>query len=116
MYRLLVVEDEPAQRLLLSDELRDAGYAVTEVDSGEAALELLSVEEFDLMTLDLQMPGISGLEVLDEVSRLWPDLPVIVCTAYGDKKQDFRSWAANDYWVKSDDLSELLEKIEAALA
>jgi CheY-like chemotaxis protein len=116
MKKLLVVEDEPAQRLLLSDELRDAGFEVTEVDSGEAALETLATEEFDLMTLDMQMPGISGLEVLDEVSRRWPALPVIVCTAYGDKKQDFRTWAANDYWVKSDVVSELLEKINAALA
>ena len=116
MKRILVVEDEEAQRVLLTDELSDAGYKVWTADTGEAALELLEKGQPDLVTLDLQLPGMSGLDLLAILGERWPDLPCIVCTAYGDKKQDFRTWRALDYWVKDDDLTGLLAKIRAALS
>ncbi len=115
MKRILVVEDEEAQRLLLSEELRDAGFEVAEATNGKEALQRLQSEEYDLVTLDLRMPEMDGLKVLDELAERWPDLPVVVCTAYGDKKQDFRTWRAADYWVKSDDLSGLVAKVKQLL-
>lgn len=113
--KILVVDDETNIRTLYKDELEDEGYSIILASSGEEAFEILEKEHIDLVTLDIKMPGISGLEVLRKIKEKQKGLPVILLSAYDTYKQDFTSWAAEDYVVKSFDLAELKEKIKKYL-
>jgi DNA-binding NtrC family response regulator len=84
MAMILIVDDEPGIRAFMADALTDAGYAVAEAADGAAAVARLEEHEFDLMFLDLKMPGPrDGMDVLRRARALWPRLPVIVLTAHG---------------------------------
>jgi len=111
MKKILVVDDEEAIRSLYKMELEDAGYQVETADSGVQALEKLETFSPDLVTLDIKMPGMNGLEVLGEIRKDHKELPVILCSAYGEYKQDFSCWASDAYVVKSSDVDELIETI-----
>jgi len=115
MSRLLVVDDEQDICRLFAAELEDEGYQVETAGSAAAAADLLTSREFDLVVLDIQMPGESGLQTLQEIVRDKPDLPVILCTAYSCYKDDFSSWLADGYVVKSSDTSELKSEIARVL-
>ncbi len=80
---ILVVDDEPAMRLLVTSILKDEGHAVTAAASGEEALQLVAKRHYHLVITDLKMPGISGLEVLEAVRRDDPETAVILLTAFG---------------------------------
>jgi two-component system response regulator FlrC len=80
---ILVVDDEPAMRLLLSSVLVEEGHDVTAAASGEEALQLIAKRHFHLVLTDLKMPGISGLELLEQVKRDDPGTAVIILTAFG---------------------------------
>lgn len=82
--RILIVDDEEALRFFLADALTQFGWQVTEADSGEAALVALAtaVSPFDVMLLDLRMTGIDGVTVMEEAKTNWPDLQVVIMTAY----------------------------------
>ena len=83
---ILIVDDDPANRELLKRRLARAGYTSTSVESGEAALKILETQRFDLILLDLMMPGISGietLEIIQESARL-RTIPVIMISAADD--------------------------------
>ncbi|NIJ40527.1 DNA-binding NtrC family response regulator [Parvibaculum indicum] len=83
---ILIVDDDPAQRRILEEVVKRDGYRAVPVESGEAALDYLqgpSGSEISLMVLDLVMPGVGGLEVLERVTPQKPNLPVIVLTAHG---------------------------------
>lgn len=115
MSRLLVVDDEQDICRLFAAELEDEGYQVETAGSAAAAAALLTSRELDLVVLDIQMPGESGLQTLQEIVRDKPDLPVILCTAYSCYKDDFSSWLADGYVVKSSDTSELKSEIARVL-
>ena len=115
MSRLLIVDDEQDICRLFAAELEDEGYQVETAGSAAAAADLLTSREFDLVVLDIQMPGESGLHSLQEIVRDKPDLPVILCTAYSCYKDDFSSWLADAYVVKSSDTSELKSEIARVL-
>ena len=115
MARLLVVDDERDIRHLYADELADAGYVVETAGSAAEAEELLLREKFDLMILDVQMKGESGLQLLQRLVREKQKLPVILCTAFGCYKDDFSSWLADAYVVKRSDLGELKNEIRRVL-
>jgi two-component system response regulator FlrC len=80
---ILVVDDEPAMRLLLSSVLKDEGHDVTAAASGEEALQLIARRHYHLLLTDLKMPGISGLDLLERVKRDDPGTAVIILTAFG---------------------------------
>jgi DNA-binding response OmpR family regulator len=111
MKKILVVDDEEHIRLLLREELEDEGYAVITAGDGEEALRLVREEKPDLVTLDIKMPGESGLMILRKIRETDYDLPVILCTAYSSYKTYFSTVAADHYVVKSSDFTELKEKI-----
>ncbi|MER3501673.1 MAG: two-component system response regulator [Candidatus Fervidibacterota bacterium] len=113
--RILVVEDDDKQRQLYCEELTAAGYATLEARSAQEAEELLSHEQIDLIVLDINMPGISGLELLPRIHELHPGMPVIIHTAYGSYRDDFISWLADMFIVKSPDAGGLLEAVEELL-
>jgi two-component system, NtrC family, response regulator AtoC len=80
---ILVVDDEPAMRLLLSSVLKDEGHDVTAAASGEEALQFIAKRHYHLVLTDLKMPGISGLDLLEQVKRDDPGTAVIILTAFG---------------------------------
>lgn len=114
--RLLLVEDDENQRRLYAQELAEEGYDVIEAGSGEAALAKVNEERPDLVILDISMPGMSGIEVLGKVLGQDRQIPVIINTAYSSYKDNFMSWAADAYLVKSSDLAELKDTVKRVLA
>jgi len=115
MKKILVVDDEEGIRLLFKEELEEEGYEVDVAAGGAEALKKLRTAKPDLVTLDLKMPGMGGLEVLEQIRKEDKDLPVIICTAYGDYKRDLTTWASDAYIVKSSDLTELKGVIKGFL-
>jgi len=113
--KILVVDDELSFRKLLKMELEDEGYEVELAADGAEALEKLSKERFDLITLDIRMPNVDGIEFLGKVREFDKEIPIIICTAYGTHKRDLIVWGADEYVVKSGDLTELKEKIRKLL-
>jgi DNA-binding NtrC family response regulator len=115
MAKILIVDDEANIRALYETELEDEGYEVVSVDSARAALELLNKEVFDLVILDIRMPGDDGITALEKMMVKNRNLPVILNTAYPGYKDNFLSWLAEDYLIKSSDLSDLKNKIAEIL-
>ena len=107
MKKILIVDDEENIRLLYKEELEDEGFSVECAESGEEALEKLPLFRPDLVTLDIKMPGMGGIEVLRRIRETERRLPIILCSAYGDYKQNLATWASDAYVVKSADLTEL---------
>ena len=80
---LLVVDDEPQILQVVAGILQDEGFEVLTAPYGEAALKLVGEETPDLVLLDIALPGLDGLEVLQELKRRFPFLPVVMISAYG---------------------------------
>src|SRR5436309_1046132 len=115
--RIAVIEDEPAIRRGVADALRFADYDVAEAADGAAGLETALRRHVDLVLLDLLLPKRDGLEVLSELRRLRPTLPVIILTARGSEDDRVRGLklGADDYVVKPFSARELLARVEAVL-
>ncbi len=112
--KILVVDDDPAIRMLYKEELEEEGYEVVVASSGKEALELFEKEMPDLVTLDILMPDMDGIQVLRKMKEMRPRLPIIMSTAY-DYRDDFAVWASEAYVVKSSDTTELKETIRRLL-
>ncbi len=113
--RILVVDDEEHIRLLYSAELMDAGYEVETAKNAKDAQKKIKLFQPDLITLDIRMPGIDGIEFLRRFRENDKTTPVVLCTAYSDYKQDFRVWASEAYVVKSSNLEPLKTTIREVL-
>ena len=107
MKKILVADDEMSIRLLYSEELKEEGYEVYMASNGREALEMVEKIPLDLVILDIKMPEMDGIEALRQIKEKRPDLPVILSTAYGEYRQDFATWASDEYLVKSSDLEDL---------
>ena len=114
---ILVVEDDNPIRRGLCDALEASGYRVSEAENGLAGLEQALAEGVDLVLLDLMMPELSGLEVLQKLRPSRPTLPVIILTAMGQEKDRVHGLklGADDYVVKPFSVRELLARVEAVL-
>ena len=115
MKKILLVDDEEGIQLLYQEEFQDEGYEVISAFTGEEALEKFKSEVPDLVILDIQMPGMNGIEVLRQMKMIAPQLPIILSTAYHEYKQDLSAWASDEYIVKSPDLQKLKEAIRKYL-
>jgi DNA-binding response OmpR family regulator len=115
--RIVVVEDEPAIRRGVVDALRASGYEVAEAADGLKGLVEATRPHVDLVLLDLMLPRKDGMEVLEEVRRVRPTLPVIILTARGTEDDRVRGlkMGADDYVVKPFSARELLARVEAVL-
>ncbi len=113
--KILVVEDEEPMRLLIKEELEDEGYEVYTAKNGKEALDHIKKEDMDLVTLDIEMPDINGLEVAGKIRDMKKDTKILLVTAYSHYKHDLSSWAADDYIVKSSDFTDLKNKIKELL-
>jgi DNA-binding NtrC family response regulator len=116
MTKLLVVDDEKNVRKLYETELSREGYEVVTAESAEEALEMMEEGAPDLVVLDIRLEGMDGIDCLRTIMEKRRDLPVILNSAYSTYKQDFASWMADAYVVKSADLTELKDKIKECLA
>ena len=114
--KILIVDDEESIHLLYREELEEEGYHVVSAMNGEDGLKLFEEERPDLVILDINMPGLDGIEVLRQMKQLRPDIPVILSSAYPEYKQDLASWASDDYIVKSFNLDELKSAVKRHLA
>jgi CheY-like chemotaxis protein len=115
MKKILVVDDEENIRELYKEELEDMGYAVTTVSDGAEALAKMDTDKFDLVTLDMRMPDMDGIETLRKMKEKDQTLPVVICTAYEEYKHDFGSWCSDAYVVKSADTTLLRDTVKKIL-
>jgi DNA-binding response OmpR family regulator len=115
MKKILVVDDEENIRELYRDELAEEGYRVEMAENGTQALAKFESFRPDLVTLDVMMPGMDGIEVLRRIREKDPSVPVLLLTAFGEFKQDFSTWASDAYIVKSADVSELKQTVRKLL-
>ena len=115
MTKVLVVDDTPDIARLMMRAVQAQGHEVSSAGSGRQALEILDSARPDVITLDIKMPGIDGIKFLESLKADYEDIPVIMCSAYGSYKQDFRVWASDAYVVKSADLEELKTTIKDIL-
>ncbi|HEY3347497.1 MAG TPA: response regulator [Nitrospirota bacterium] len=114
--RVLVVDDEEHMRLLFREELVEEGYEVFLAADGAEAIRMVDEVHPDVVTLDIRMPGMDGIEVLRVLKEKNRDLPMIMCTAYPEYKHNFGVWASEAYVVKSGDLHELKDTIKKILS
>ena len=114
--KILFVDDEVVFTRNMSRLLETRGYRVTGVNSGEAAIKALQQEEFDVMVLDLKMPGMDGLSTLREALKLGLFTKTLILTGHGsiDSAMEAVSLGAYDYLAKPCEIGELVAKIEEA--
>lgn len=114
---VLTVEDDAAIRRGIVDALRFVGFQVLEAGHGDLGLEMAVRQEYDLLLLDLVLPGKQGLEILRAVREVRPTQPVIILTARGDERDRVEGLrlGADDYVVKPFSVKELLARIDAVL-
>ena len=115
--RILVVDDHRPQRELLAKCLRDWGYNVVDVSSGDQAVTVLQTSRIDMVITDVRMPGISGLELVPVIREHFPVVPVLLITAFPDVRQAVSAIkdGAVDYLTKPIDLDELRDLVANAL-
>jgi DNA-binding NtrC family response regulator len=115
--KIMVVDDEPGMRSLLSKVLTKSGYFVTALEKGEDALESMSAEDYDLAILDIEMPGMNGIELLGRIREKDPNLNVVMITAYGSLQSavDAMRRGAYDYLTKPFEMEEIKLVVEKAL-
>jgi two-component system NtrC family response regulator len=113
LFRILVVDDEPAQRDLVSAFIRKQGFDADAAGSGETALDLFRRESFDLVLTDQKMENMSGLDLLRAVRAINPETPVILMTAFGSIEAAVSAiqGGATDYLSKPLNLDEMLHRI-----
>ena len=114
---ILLVEDDAALRRGLIDALRSEGYAVSSASDGAAGMDAVAQRRFDLVVLDLMLPGPGGLEILRRLRRDDADTPVVILTAKGDEDDRVLGLelGADDYVTKPFSLRELLARVRARL-
>jgi two-component system response regulator (stage 0 sporulation protein F) len=113
--RILVVDDEENLRELYLTELSEEGYEVLLAANGKEAIELLKEHKPDAVIMDIRMPEMDGIETLGKMVTRHKNIPIIIHTAYSSYREDFRSWAAEAYVVKSSDLTVLKQALHDVL-
>jgi DNA-binding response OmpR family regulator len=115
--RILVIEDEPRILSFLKVGLEGEGFAVDGAEDGVSGLTLALHEPYELVVLDLQLPGLDGLRVLDELHRSRPELPVLILSARNDMPTKLRSFhlGASDYVSKPFSFDELVARVRVQL-
>ncbi len=118
MKRILVVDDNENIRVILKQMLEDGGYEAETAKGGEEALESMSLRRFDMLIADINMPGMTGIELLEKTKRAYPNMPVIFVTAYRKDKSLVRSVniGLSDYIEKPFKMDEVLSIVKEHMA
>lgn len=114
--RILLVDDEVEFTETMKRLLEHRGYEVTAVDSGSNAIKAIGESKYDVMVLDLKMPGMDGIATLKEINKLQMQTQTLVLTGHGaiNTALEAQKLGAYDYLTKPCDIDELIEKLEAA--
>jgi DNA-binding response OmpR family regulator len=115
MTRILCVDDDLNLLRLYREELAEDGYKVLLARNGKEAVKKFGEKKPDLVILDIRMPQMDGIEALNAILGKDRQVPVILNTAYAQYKENFMTWGAEAYVLKSSDLAELKEKIREVL-
>jgi two-component system, response regulator, stage 0 sporulation protein F len=117
MSKILVIDDEPSIRDLLDTLLRRKGYVVVLAESGRKGLELFRRDHPDVIILDMKMPGMDGLTVLQEIHRVDPRQPVIILTGAGtaEMEQQVRALGVTEFVEKEFSLDHLGDSLKRIL-
>jgi len=115
--RILVVDDEVDILLFMQEALEPYGHEVTGAVSGFEALDFLGEQDVDLIILDLRMPDITGLELLERIRKGDADVPIIICSGYPKLADDYRVWGSRVAAVlyKPVDPDQLVREVAGAL-
>ena len=115
---ILVVDDEPVARQSLSEILRLEGYIVNSVPNGQAAVEYVRTHPIDLMVVDLRMPGMDGLEVVQVINQVSPETEVILLTAFGTTETAIQALRlrVHDYLLKPAAPSQVISSVKKGLS
>lgn len=116
--KIIIIDDEATFRNSLQAGLEDAGYQVDTAGDGESGLEIMARKGYDLVLLDIRLPGKNGIHLLKEIKIRFPDTVVVLMTAYGDTKSTVKAIkeGAFDYLNKPFDLGEVKACLEKAFA
>lgn len=109
---IIVIDDDKNIRLLYKKELDREGYEVSLVASAKDALEEVIKKKYRVAIIDIEMPDMSGLELISQIKELSPHTMTILNSAYSIYKSDFKSWMADAYVIKSSDIEPLKQKIK----
>ncbi len=115
MTTILLVEDDKNQRLLYEQELRFEGYGIVTAADGKDALKKVKEQPPDIIIMDIDLPKMEGIEAMGRIISKHKGIPIIIHTAYSSYKDNYMSWIADAYIVKSSDLTELKNKIKKLL-
>ena len=115
MSKVLLVEDDVNQALLYQQELEADGFETALARNGREAVDMVATEKPDIVVMDISMPGMDGIEAMGRILSQHNRLPVILNTAYASYKDNFLSWSADAYVIKSSDLTELKDAIKRLL-
>ncbi len=115
MNRILVVDDEPNIRFVYKEVLNEEGFEVAEAESVNETFDILNRENIDLVVLDIKLRSESGLDILQRITREFPNIPVVLCSAYVSYQNDYTSWLADSYIVKSSNPYELVREVKGVL-
>jgi len=115
-FRVLIVDDEPDFLETIVKRLRKRNIDAAGADSGKEALELLEKQHFDVVILDIRMPGMDGIETLKEMKRKRPLMEVILLTGHASVESGMQGiqYGAFDYVMKPAEIDELIEKVRQA--
>lgn len=113
--KILVVEDDNSLRLLYEEELGEEGYDVITARNGKEALSRSRADKPDLIILDIIMPDMDGISAIARILEEDRKPRIIVHTAYPEYRENFMTWGADAYIMKSLDLKELKEKVRELL-
>lgn len=115
MARILIVDDDINQRVLYREILEDDGYEIAEAHDGRSALEAVERDRPDLVILDINMPGMDGLQTLRRLHDMDRHLLVILNSAYSAYKDQFVSWLADAYITKSSNIDDIRTTVRSVL-
>lgn len=115
--KILVADDETSHRQMIEAVLAAEGYEVTQAEDGQAAISAVEDRFYDLVIMDVRMPNVDGIQALQKIKQISPDIPVIIMTAYASvgSAVDALKSSAYDYLIKPLDIDELKILVDKAL-